>query len=85
MAGRQINWPSVDDALKIVDEAKAGGLPRLLVSDVLVVLSDEVKRLREMERQRWEVARGWFVSSAAATRSDLGLPPRVPLSNEDSF
>lgn len=81
----QTKWPTVDDALRIVDEAKAGGLPNLLVSDVLIVLADEVKRLREMERQRWELARSWFVSSAAATRTELGLPPRVPLSNEDYF
>lgn len=81
----QTKWPTVDDALRIVDEAKAGGLPNLLVSDVLIVLANEVKRLREIERKRWELARSWFVSSAAATRAELGLPPRVPLSDEGYF
>ncbi len=84
-ARRKIDWPSVDDALRIVNEAREGGLPNLLVSDVLVVLADEVKRLREMERQRWELARNYFLTSTAATRTELGLPPRVPLSNEDYF
>lgn len=73
---------SVDAALEYVNRASSERYPHVMTSAARI-LANEIVRYREIERQRWETAKGWYISSMASSRGELGLPPRVPVIPEE--
>ena len=77
-----VDQSKVDMALQLVAACRESGLDHILC-DAAKTLADEVLRYREFERQRWETAKRWYISSMASSRGQLGLPPRVPVIREE--